>query len=134
MAEEVNKSNKRSARRKNPTVRERTQQTSKEKPKRLRKTAGTIASPFKRAHKTTKKEYNVVPLPDNKAGRILGKRVRIVPKYFREAWGEIKLVTWPNRKETIRLTIAVFVFALVFALIVGGLDFVLDKIFRRILL
>lgn len=134
MAEQAKKpKGKITQRKKSQTVRERTQQSSGEKPRRLRNTASSIGSPIKKARQTGKREYHL-PLPDNKAGRILGKRVNLVPKFFREAWGEIKLVTWPNRKETIRLTIAVFVFAIIFAAIVGALDFVLDKIFRRILL
>ena len=75
-----------------------------------------------------------MPLPEGKTGKILGKRVRIVPKFVREAWAEIRLVTWPNRQETLRLTIAVFIFAVVFAVIVGLLDYGLDKLFREVVI
>lgn len=133
MAEAEKPASKKSLGKKSQTVRERTKQGEKVKLKRLRKTATTIASPLKKVGKTGKKEYNV-PLPKNKAGRILGKRVRIFPKFFRDAWRELRLVTWPTRKETIRLTIAVFVFAFVFAVFVGILDFGLDKLFRKLIL
>ena len=59
---------------------------------------------------------------------------RIVPGFLKGAFHEIRLTTWPNRQETIRLTWAVFVFAIVFSIIVAALDFVLDKIFRSIIL
>ncbi len=130
---EAEESKKKAKIRRTPTVRERTKTQRSAKPRRLKATASSIVSPIKKAHKTGKKEYNL-PLPDNKVGKILGTRVRLVPRFLREAWAEIKLVTWPTRKETIRLTIAVFVFAFIFAVFVGILDLILDKIFRRIIL
>lgn len=87
---------------------------------------GKITTPLK-------KEFHPIKLPDNKFGRFLGKRPRIVPRFFSEAWDEIRQVTWPNRNETLRLTFAVFVFSIIFAVIVASLDFVLDKIFRAII-
>jgi len=116
-----------------PTVRERTQSSAKEKPRRLKKASSKISAPFRRARKFGAKEYHPVKLPDNKAGRILGKRGRLVPKYFRESWTEIKLVTWPNRRETYRLTIAVLIFSVIFSTIVALLDYGLDKIFRGLI-
>jgi preprotein translocase SecE subunit len=56
------------------------------------------------------------------------------PKYFINAWREVRLVTWPSRSETWRLTFAVFIFALVFGAMVAGVDKVLDIIFKKIIL
>jgi len=81
-------------------------------------------------------------LPDNKftlpikrafafIGRILGK---LVPPYFKNSWKELKQVNWPNRKETWRLTLAVFVFAVVLGTVVAGVDWVLEQIFRKVIL
>ncbi len=68
-------------------------------------------------------------------GRVLKWLGRhIIPKYFRNSFAELKLVTWPNRKTTRQLTSAVILFAIVFAAFVSSLDFGLDKIFKRILL
>ncbi len=64
-------------------------------------------------------------------GKVLSK---IVPGFLKGAFSEIRQVTWPNRSETIRLTWAVFVFAIIFSIIVAALDFVLDKIFKSIIL
>lgn len=64
--------------------------------------------------------------------RLLGKI--LVPKYVRQSYQELRLVQWPNRHDTFRLTFAVLVFALIFALLVSGIDYVLDKIFREVLL
>lgn len=117
-----------------PTVRERSQQGASKQPRRIRSAGSKLTKPFHRAKKVGKKEYHLVKLPDNKAGNILGKRVRIIPKYFRDSWAEIKLVTWPNRKETIRLTIAVFIFATIFSILVALIDLGLDKIFRELII
>lgn len=116
---------------KTQTVRERSASTRGEKPNRIRKTAKKVAIPLGGAKKLGGKEYHL-PLPDNKAGRVLRKRVPIIPKFFSEAFAEVKQVTWPDRKTTIRLTMAVFIFAVVFASIVGLLDFVLGKIFKEL--
>jgi preprotein translocase SecE subunit len=61
-------------------------------------------------------------------GRIL------LPKYFRNSWKELKLVTWPNWKQSRQLTFAVLAFAIVFGAAVAGLDYGLDKVFKSILL
>jgi preprotein translocase SecE subunit len=118
---------------KTQTVRERAATARAEKPKRIRKTASTLTTPLKKASSKGKKEYHL-PLPDNKVGRILSRRVRFVPSFIKNAWNEIRLVTWPNRRDTLRLTMAVFIFAIVFAVIVGLLDYALDKLFKEVLL
>jgi len=71
--------------------------------------------------------------------RVLAKIFRfigliIVPKYIRSSWQELKLVTWPNRKETIRLTYAVLAFAIVIGAFVALLDYGLNDLFKVILL
>lgn len=58
----------------------------------------------------------------------------LMPRYFVNAWREVRLVTWPTRKETWRLTLAVFVFAIVFGALIAGVDKVIDDIFKRIIL
>ncbi len=115
---------------KTQTVRERSE-ASKPSKKRVRATVKKVASPVKAVKKLNAKEYHVIPLPDNKAGRVLRKRVRFFPKFVSEAFTEVKQVSWPSRKETVGLTLAVFVFAIVFASIVGLLDFGLSKAFEK---
>ena len=58
----------------------------------------------------------------------------LLPPYIRKSWKELKLVTWPNRKQSRQLTFAVLVFALVFGATVAVVDYGLDKLFRQILL
>lgn len=125
---------KRNPKAKSTTVRERSAVEAKPaKTRRLRDTAGKIARPLKAAHRIGKKEY-YIPLPDNRAGRFLNKKRSLTPSYFKNAWKELRQVTWPNRKETTQLTIAVFIFAIIFGALVTATDYGLDKIFKRVLL
>ena len=43
-------------------------------------------------------------------------------KYIRESVAELHNVTWPTRKQSIRITTIVFVFMIAAALILGFLD------------
>ncbi len=103
------------------------------KKRRLKTSANNVSKPLKNAYSKGKKEFNI-PLPDNKVGRFLAKRPRLIPSYFRESWKELKEVTWPDRKTTIKLTIAVFIFAIVFGLAIAIIDYGLDKLFRILIL
>lgn len=118
-----------------PTVRERAEAARAEaesvKPNRLKKTISSAVKPVKK-----------VRLPDNnltkpikKAGRGVKKILGfLVPKYFVNSWKELKQVSWPNRRETWRLTLAVFIFAVVLGLVVAGVDKVLEALFRKFIL
>jgi len=122
---------------KKETVREKTEKqtadTAAKKPRRIKRAASTAAKPLKTVRRIGAKEY-YLPMPDNKVGRFMNKRRRVIPKYFREAWAELRQVTWPTRRETIKLTIAVFIFATIFAVVIGLVDYGLDKVFKRLLL
>ncbi|MBI2592482.1 preprotein translocase subunit SecE [Candidatus Saccharibacteria bacterium] len=58
----------------------------------------------------------------------------LMPTYFINSWREVKQVSWPNRRETWRLTLAVFVFAIVFGALIAGVDWVLDQGFKKVIL
>lgn len=68
--------------------------------------------------------------------RFIGKWLGLIvwPPYFRHSFRELKLVTWPNFRESWRLTFAVLAFAAVFGAAIAGLDFGLDKLFKEVLL
>lgn len=114
-----------------PTVRERMETAktkSEKKPSKLRSAAVRLPVPKVRLH-----------LPDNKLFKpikiFFGYIARIakwlVPSYFVNSWREVRQVTWPARKETWRLTLAVFIFAIVFGALVAGVDKGLDEIFKK---
>ena len=121
-------SGKKPAIKKQQTVRERTQASTEPRRRRVRRTAGRVASPVGRL-------FGRIRLPDNRFGRILRRIGRIIfPGFLRNSWNEIRQVTWPDARETARLTLAVFIFAVVFAAIVGVLDYGLGKLFREVVI
>lgn len=58
----------------------------------------------------------------------------LVPTYFVNSWREVRQVTWPSRRETWRLTLAVFIFAVVFGALIAGVDKSLDLLFKKVIL
>ena len=70
----------------------------------------------KAVKETLRKEVHLpINLPDNKVGSALGKQRRLpFAKYVSESWTELRKVTWPSRRETIRLTLAVIIFTAIF--------------------
>jgi preprotein translocase subunit SecE len=43
--------------------------------------------------------------------------------YFSASRAELAKVVWPNRRQTVRLTMAVIIFAIAIAVIIGALDY-----------
>jgi preprotein translocase SecE subunit len=71
--------------------------------------------------------------------RFIGKVLKfagrfVLPRYLRNSWRELRLVTWPTGKQTRQLTSAVLLFAIVFGGLVALVDYGLDKLFREVLL
>jgi preprotein translocase SecE subunit len=64
--------------------------------------------------------------------RILG--LILFPPYFRNSWKELQQVTWPTFKQSLRLTWAVLLFAIIFGASVAAVDYGLEAVFKRILL
>ncbi len=61
-------------------------------------------------------------------GRLLGL------SYLRGSWQELKLVTWPTKREGRRLTTAVVIFSVIFGALIALVDYGLDKLFKQLLL
>ncbi len=141
MAEAKEPSKKKRQLKKPQTVRERAEKASIErKPRRIKQAGSTAAKPFKALGRVIAKilrpfRFLLWPFKTRPArfiGRIL-KKVLLL-NYFRESWRELKLVEWPNRKQTAKLTFAVFMFAIFFSVLVGVVDYGLDKIFKQLIL
>lgn len=64
--------------------------------------------------------------------RLIGRV--IAPRYVRNSWQELRQVKWPNRKETRQLTVAVMIFSIIFGVLVAGVDYGLDKVFKQVIL
>jgi preprotein translocase SecE subunit len=114
--------------RKVETVREKAEKTTaaQDKPRRLSKTTRVAGTPLRATGRGLKKAGQVKPF------RILG--FIIVPPYIRNSWKELRQVTWPDGKESRRLTLAVIIFAVIFGAFVAVLDLGLDKVFKQVLL
>ena len=54
-------------------------------------------------------------------------------KFFREVKAEVKRITWPSKKEAKKALIAVVIFALIYIVLVGGLDYIFQNLFEVIL-
>lgn len=137
MAEQPKKTAKRRV--KNPeTFRERAVKaaTESDKPKKTAKVksgASKITRPFRYAVRQIKRFFG------HKAFNWLRKPMRLLSKillvdYIAKSWQELKLVTWPTWRESVRLTSAVLVFAIIFGATVAVVDYGLDKLFKDILL
>ncbi|HSX28783.1 MAG TPA: preprotein translocase subunit SecE [Candidatus Saccharimonadales bacterium] len=70
-------------------------------------------------------------------GRVLGiifRPLRPLGRYFAGAWYELRQVSWPSRKSTTKLTIAVIIFTAVMTVFIVTLDFGFEQLVKRILL
>lgn len=135
MAEAKSSGRKPRIRKSAPTVRERVEAAKAKqeevKPRRVRRVASKAATPFKKLRLRDRKVIKIVFKPL----RLIGKALSwLVPRYFINAWREVRKVVWPSRKETWRLTLAVFIFAIVFGAMVAGVDKGLDEIFKKVIL
>lgn len=119
-----------------PTVREKIDSGAKEvdlKPKKSR--ARSVLSLLFRPVKFLGLALIPVLRPLAPIGRLIARLLGwLVPRYFINSWRELRLVTWPNRRETWRLTGAVLVFAIVFGALVWVVDLGLDQLFKRFVL
>jgi preprotein translocase SecE subunit len=96
--------------------------------KRVRRAVSVISSPLRKPVSIVAWPFKLRPV--RFVGRLLGRI--LWPKYFRNSYKELKQVTWPTRRDTWKLTLAVLIFAVLFGLLAAGTDVILDRIIRRI--
>ena len=101
-------------------------QAKSDKPARFGRLRRILGTPFRAIGRLFR------PLGRFRFFRVLG--YVLFPPYFRNSWRELRLVTWPDRTQTRRLTFAVIIFSMVFGVIVAGVDYGLDKAFREFVL
>ncbi|MBI2634459.1 preprotein translocase subunit SecE [Candidatus Peregrinibacteria bacterium] len=53
--------------------------------------------------------------------------------YIRASFEELTRVTWPTRNQAVKLTILVFIFCLIAAVIVGAFDFGFNELYSYLL-
>ena len=98
--------------------------------------AGRSKKTAKRLSKSLSKEVHLpINLPDNKVGKALTKKRRLpLARYFSESWKELRKVTWPSRKESLKLTLAVILFTAVFTLFLAVADIGISNVVERVLI
>ena len=125
---------------KTETVRQRVERVGTEEPKKrtVKKAASKIWIPLRIAGQFIAKVLSpfafVLKPFKTKPVRFIGRILAAIFlfKFFRQAWTELRQVQWPTKRETVRLTIAVFVFSLLFGTIVAATDYGLDKVFKKV--
>ena len=123
--------------RRKPTVREQADKKAKRAaaPKLRSKPKQLLAKPAGRLKSFLNQSLNAkTDQPDDKLGRFMLKDRSLIPSYVKGAASELKQTVWPSLPVALRLTVAVYIFAVIFALLVAGLDWVLDKIFEEVVL
>lgn len=124
------------ARRRVESVRERAdkQQAKSERKPRHRKVSSAAGAPVRGIRSLLAREYHPIKLPDTKTGQLLTKKRSAAPSYFANSFRELRLVTWPTRKQAFSLSMAVIVFSVAIAAFVQLLDYGLGKLFKEVIL
>lgn len=120
------------------TVRQRAERGDQPKKRRVKATAGKVGRPFKAIGRFIARickpfAFVLIPFktrPVRFVGRVLVSILFL--RYIRNAWKEVRQVQWPTARETYRLTVAVFIFSILFGAIVAVTDFGLDKLFKKL--
>ena len=101
---------------------------------RTKKATTAAARPAKGLKTLLTKEFHPVKLPNNKTGQFLTKRRSAAPSYFANSLRELKLVSWPTRRQALSLSLSVIIFSVSIAVFVQLLDFGLGKLFKEVIL
>lgn len=57
-----------------------------------------------------------------------------ITKFLREAYGELRRVSWPSREQTIQYTTLVVVISIGIALFLGLLDYLFSDIIKNVII
>ncbi len=140
MAEAKKTSAKRRQLKKTETVRQRAERQVSNEPKRrhVQKAASKLNVPLRKLWSVIRfvaRPFAFLLIPfKTKPARFVGRILAsiLLFKFIRESWSELRQVQWPTARETARLTMAVFVFSLVFGAIIAVTDYGLDKVFKKV--
>lgn len=59
--------------------------------------------------------------------------IKKIVNYFKNVKTELTKVTWPTRKEAMRLTVVVIAISLIFAALIGALDMLFSYLVRLVI-
>ncbi len=134
MAEEKPVKNEPRKRKGPTTVREHAEKQAEKRVEKPSKIKAKLSKPFYSLRKAGAKEFHPVKVPEKKGIKHLNKKGHFVPRFIRESWVELRQVTWPTKSEAARLTLAVFIFATVFAVFIQIIDYGFSRLVKEIIL
>lgn len=59
--------------------------------------------------------------------------VKSVTNYFSASWAEIRKITWPTRRQLVRLTILVIVSSIILAVILTAIDYCFEALVKAVI-
>ena len=105
-----------------------------DKPKDKPKKVVQLSNP--KTEKKPKKSVQKAPKHHSKFVRILLfplKPFFALGRYFRDSWREIRLVQWPTRRFTWKMTLSVIGYVVIFVIFIGVLDLLFTLLFTNII-
>lgn len=93
-------------------------------------TVETKAAPVKKVAKAATKKVTA-KVPKEKKQRKALAPLRAIKEYFVGSWRELRMVRWPNRKQTWAMTLAVLLFSLGLGLLIFLLDALFTFVFKK---
>lgn len=116
-------------------------ETSKPKISKYRaKVEGVETSKKKKSNKKLPKWLRILVAPFVFVVKLVAKIFKFIFKplaplgrYLRNSWEELKLVRWPTRAETWKMTASVIIFSVIFATAITLLDGFFEWIFKTLL-
>ncbi len=79
------------------------------------------------AEKVAAAEKKKEKKPANPNGNIFVRAGKAIKKFCKDLKGEIKKITWPDRKTVLKSTFVVLVVVIVCAIVIGGVDWLLSQ-------
>ncbi len=111
--------------------------------RRLRESTETVRERSTSLSNKSDKKHRLRPIVSKLGGWSVWKPFRflgrlgfkyLIPPYFKNSVRELRMVTWPDRRQTRQLTFAVIIFSIVFGVLVALVDYGLDKLFKKVIL
>ncbi len=79
------------------------------------------------------KKEKVAKKPSGKKPFVLFRPFVALGRYFRDSWRELRMVQWPTRKFTWKMTLSVIGFVVLFALLIMTLDLIFSLLFSNLI-
>jgi preprotein translocase subunit SecE len=71
-----------------------------------------------------------MPIAAGRGGRRGGNPITLILDFIRDVRSELRKVAWPTQRDTINLTVVVVALSIAVGLVLGGVDFLFQELFR----